>query len=85
MAAGGTEISKAGFDTQGGALRGHHAYYHRAGHWKEPPNFYNPFWRATLYKPDSGRRGGGAHRRGVLDRRRDDHAGLRGAGFKRGL
>jgi hypothetical protein len=24
------------------------AYYHRAGHWREPPNFLNPFWRATL-------------------------------------
>jgi hypothetical protein len=24
------------------------AYYHRQGHWKEPPNLYNPFWRATL-------------------------------------
>jgi Flp pilus assembly protein TadG len=24
------------------------AYYHRAGHWKEPPNFLNPYWRATL-------------------------------------
>ncbi len=24
------------------------AYYHRPGDWKEPPNFYNPFWRAKL-------------------------------------
>lgn len=24
------------------------AYYHRGGHWQEPPNFMNPFWRATL-------------------------------------
>lgn len=24
------------------------AYYHRHGHAKEPPNFFNPFWRATL-------------------------------------
>jgi hypothetical protein len=24
------------------------AYYHRGGHWPEPPNFMNPFWRATL-------------------------------------
>lgn len=23
-------------------------YYHRPGHWKEPPNFFNPFWRGTL-------------------------------------
>jgi hypothetical protein len=24
------------------------AYYHRQGHWREPPNLYNPYWRATL-------------------------------------
>ncbi|MBK7862129.1 MAG: hypothetical protein IPJ65_26645 [Archangiaceae bacterium] len=24
------------------------AYYHRGGAWAEPPNFVNPFWRATL-------------------------------------
>lgn len=24
------------------------AYYHRREHWREPPNFLNPFWRATL-------------------------------------
>lgn len=25
------------------------SYYHRPnGHWREPPNFFNPFWRATL-------------------------------------
>lgn len=23
-------------------------YYHRYGHWKEPPNLFNPFWRAGL-------------------------------------
>ncbi|MDQ3267083.1 MAG: hypothetical protein M3Y59_26095 [Myxococcota bacterium] len=23
-------------------------YYHRPGHWREPPNFFNPFWRGTL-------------------------------------
>ncbi|MHB1843474.1 MAG: TadE/TadG family type IV pilus assembly protein [Deltaproteobacteria bacterium] len=25
------------------------AYYHRPGDWTEPPNFYNPFWRAKLH------------------------------------
>jgi len=25
------------------------AYYHRPGDWQEPPNFYNPFWRAKLH------------------------------------
>ncbi len=24
------------------------AYYHRQGYWQETPNFFNPFWRATL-------------------------------------
>lgn len=34
------------------------AYYHRpnftrgVGFWAEPPNLWNPFWRATLYAPD---------------------------------
>lgn len=29
------------------------AYYHRPGTWKEPPNFYNPFWRAKLHPVQS--------------------------------
>lgn len=29
------------------------AYYHHAGNWKEPPNFWNPFWRAKLVKSHS--------------------------------
>lgn len=28
------------------------AYYHRRGHWNEPPNLWNPFWRATLVAAD---------------------------------
>lgn len=28
------------------------AYYHREGHWREPPNLVNPFWRATLVPSD---------------------------------
>lgn len=28
------------------------AYYHRGSHWREPPNFLNPFWRATLMASD---------------------------------
>jgi hypothetical protein len=28
------------------------AYYHRQGHWKEPPNLLNPFWRAGLTRAD---------------------------------
>jgi len=23
-------------------------YYHRMNHWREPPNFFNPYWHATL-------------------------------------
>jgi hypothetical protein len=26
------------------------AYYHRPNHWKEAPNFFNPYWRATLVR-----------------------------------
>lgn len=40
--ADGTDISK-----QTGLSAGI-AYYHRKGHWKEPPNLLNPYWRATL-------------------------------------
>jgi hypothetical protein len=34
-------------------------YYHRfgGGNWQEPPNFMNPFWRATLVPPDTDRQG----------------------------
>lgn len=28
------------------------AYYHRRGHWEEPPNLWNPFWHATLVPAD---------------------------------
>lgn len=28
------------------------AYYHRRGRWNEPPNLWNPFWRATLVSAD---------------------------------
>jgi hypothetical protein len=37
------------------------AYYHRprpaaqGGGWREPPNFLNPFWRATLVSPEGSR------------------------------
>ncbi|XXF78533.1 pilus assembly protein TadG-related protein [Myxococcaceae bacterium GXIMD 01537] len=39
---GGLDINKQS------ALAAGIAYYHRMGHWKEPPNFFNPYWRATL-------------------------------------
>ena len=35
------------------------AYYHRGGDWREPPNFMNPFWRATLVTPDIDAQGKG--------------------------
>jgi len=30
------------------------AYYHRPGNWQEPPNFFNPFWRAKLAPVEPG-------------------------------
>lgn len=30
------------------ALARGEAYYHRPGSWREPPNFFNPFWRGRL-------------------------------------
>jgi len=30
------------------------AYYHRPGNWQEPPNFFNPFWRARLAPVETG-------------------------------
>lgn len=32
------------------ALSAGMAYYHRPGHWKEHPNLFNPYWRATLVR-----------------------------------
>ncbi|MBL8954213.1 MAG: hypothetical protein JNK82_25775 [Myxococcaceae bacterium] len=26
------------------------SYYHRRGHWQEPPNLFNPYWRASLVR-----------------------------------
>ncbi|OJH35213.1 pilus assembly protein TadG-related protein [Cystobacter ferrugineus] len=40
--ADGTNISRQT------ALSAGITYYHRKGHWKEPPNLLNPYWRATL-------------------------------------
>jgi hypothetical protein len=41
------------------------AYYHRRGFWREPPNLWNPFWRATLVAADVDN--GGDMRRGGND------------------
>lgn len=30
------------------------AYYHRPGDWQEPPNFFNPYWRAKLAPVEPG-------------------------------
>lgn len=46
------------------------AYYHRPGNWQEPPNFFNPFWRARLVPTEPGldRLGpGGKALRALLD------------------
>ena len=56
MDPGGNEIKKSGMDKQA-SLSAAITYYHRPNpvggpsNFKEPPNFFNPFWRATLYKP----------------------------------
>lgn len=45
----GLKTLKSGLNIEKqGALAAGLAYYHRMDHWKEPPNFFNPFWRATL-------------------------------------
>ena len=36
----------------GSALSAGMAYYHRRAHFKEPPNLFNPFWRAGLVRAD---------------------------------
>jgi hypothetical protein len=61
FSAGGTgeQFDNRGLQTTGGldiskqtAIAAGQAYYHRYHQWKEPPNFLNPFWRATLVVPD---------------------------------
>jgi hypothetical protein len=54
----GTFLTPAGFDlSKQVALGAGLVYYHRptiagGGGYKEPPNLFNPFWRATLSPPD---------------------------------
>lgn len=50
---------EGGLESQSGASLRHQVavgssvvYYHRPGHWREPPNLWNPFWRSTLAAPD---------------------------------
>jgi hypothetical protein len=43
----GTDISKATTVSTG------IAYYHRGDHWREPPNIFNPYWRAGLSRMDA--------------------------------
>ncbi|MCY1075212.1 Tad domain-containing protein [Archangium lansingense] len=57
--ANGTDISMQS------ALATGLAYYHRRGRWNEPPNLWNPFWRATLVSADID--SGGDLRRGGTD------------------
>jgi hypothetical protein len=55
-AAGGSEQSPTSLSFGGRAtstsLATGVAYYHRNMHWREPPNFFNPFWRASLMSAD---------------------------------
>lgn len=39
-----------GVDPRMQSLAAGMAYYHRPGHWKEAPNLFNPYWRATLVR-----------------------------------
>ena len=65
-------------------------YYHRhmedAGlYWQEPPNFFNPFWRATLVPPDLDDTGASDLERALRASDRDfadSYIGLVGAGFR---
>jgi hypothetical protein len=53
---GSSETSSNALDMRGRALSTSMAtgvaYYHRGMHWREPPNFFNPFWRASLMAAD---------------------------------
>lgn len=44
------EHAVAGVDQHPTSIAAGMAYYHRPGHWKEPPNLFNPYWRATLVR-----------------------------------
>ncbi len=44
------EHAVSGVQPQMQSLAAAMAYYHRPGHWKEPPNLFNPYWRATLVR-----------------------------------
>lgn len=43
---------------EGAAISRALVYYHRLGNWREPPNLFNPFWRAKLHpmQPDQATR-----------------------------
>ncbi len=34
-------------------------YYHRADHWAEPPNLFNPYWRGSITRADTDRAANG--------------------------
>ncbi|MBI3184497.1 MAG: hypothetical protein HYZ28_20365 [Myxococcales bacterium] len=62
-------------------------YFHRKGHWSEPPNFFNPFWRAGLVHPDVDDQGKGGDIPQALNdinypAATDAYQGLRAGGFK---
>lgn len=40
---------------EGSVIARAQAYYHRPGSWAEPPNFFNPYWRARLASVWQGR------------------------------
>lgn len=53
-------LMKSGDDISASyALSAGLTYFHRWGHWKEPPNLFSPYWRATLVSPVVDARGAG--------------------------
>ncbi|WP_281255358.1 pilus assembly protein TadG-related protein [Cystobacter ferrugineus] len=58
------------------------AYYHRRGRWNEPPNLWNPFWRATLASADVDESGNADVERTVGGPAAQAYNALIKAGFK---
>ena len=62
-------------------------YYHRAGHWKEPPNLFNAYWRGSITRADTDRRYNGSDIETTLNQAGANWAArsftsLRAVGFK---
>jgi len=58
------------------------AYYHRPGHWKEHPNLFNPYWRATLVRANVDTGWQGHITNNIAGVNSDAFNALVGAGYK---